>query len=65
MIELLASFVLPEKKDFEFGASYGLILLQDFHQFDIKRLAQGQITRIWSSAMNGDQIRLTGTEVYS
>jgi hypothetical protein len=44
MIELLGSFVLPEKKDFEFGASYGLILLQDFHLFDIRRLAQGTTT---------------------
>ena len=42
MIELLSAFVLPEKKDFEFGASYGLITFQDFHTMDAKLMAKGR-----------------------
>ena len=42
MSTLLASFVLPNKQDFEFGASYGLITLQHFHDFDIRTLADGE-----------------------
>ncbi len=44
MIQLLDSFVLPEKKDFEFGASYGLVSLQDYNKFDIGRLALGDLS---------------------
>ncbi len=42
MIQLLNSFALPNKQDFEFGASYGLITLQHFNNFDIRRLANGE-----------------------
>jgi hypothetical protein len=41
VLELLSSFVLPEKKDFEFGASYGLVSLQDYQQLDAKLMAKG------------------------
>jgi hypothetical protein len=43
MLKLLSTFVLPEKKDFEFGASYGLVTLQAFNQIDIGRLAKGTL----------------------
>ena len=33
--------VLPEKKDFIFGASYGIVTLQDFHDFDTQLIARG------------------------
>ena len=42
LMSLLTSFVLPNKQDFEFGASYGLITLQNFNNFDIRRLANGK-----------------------
>jgi len=41
VLDLLSSIVLPEKKDFEFGASYGLVNLQFFHGYDTKLLAKG------------------------
>jgi len=41
ILELLSSLVLPEKTDFIFGASYGIVTLQDFHNFDVKNLSQG------------------------
>jgi hypothetical protein len=41
VLELLLSFVLPDKKDFEFGASYGLVSLQDYQQLDAKLMAKG------------------------
>ncbi len=40
MIELLGSFVLPEKKDFEFGASYGLILFTFLTLEDLLKVRQ-------------------------
>ena len=41
VVQLLSGFVLPDKKDFEFGASYGLITYQEFHQMDIQLMAEG------------------------
>jgi len=49
MSKLLDSFVLPNKQDFEFGASYGLITLQHFHDFDIRRLAEGKRAAVGNS----------------
>ena len=43
VINLLSSFVLPDKTDFIFGASYGIVSLQEFHDFDVKKLARGLI----------------------
>jgi hypothetical protein len=46
MLQLLSSFALPEKQDFEFGASYGLITLQLYNNFNIKKLAKGKILTV-------------------
>ncbi len=43
MIHLLESFILPDNQDFEFGASYGLIVMQHYNNFDIRRLADGKV----------------------
>ena len=32
----------PEKSDFIFGASYGLITIQAYHELDMMKLAQGK-----------------------
>ena len=44
VVQLLSQYVLPDKKDFEFGASYGLITYQEFHQMDIQLMVKGKIT---------------------
>ena len=43
--QLLRNFVLPNKQDFEFGASYGLITTQHYNNFDIRRMAEGQYAK--------------------
>ena len=43
--QLLRNFVLPNKQDFEFGASYGLITTQHYNNFDIRRMAEGQYVK--------------------
>ena len=47
MVRLLSSFVLPDKTDFSFGASYGLVSLQEFHDFDHKKIARGTKHKNW------------------
>ena len=32
----------PEKSDFIFGASYGLITIQAYHELDMMKMAQGK-----------------------
>ena len=32
---------IPEKKDFIFGASFGLVIVQAYHQLNIFQMAQG------------------------
>ena len=39
---LLANLVLPEKEDFEFGSSYGLVTMQEHNQFDVGQMAKGE-----------------------
>jgi hypothetical protein len=43
VISLLSSFVLPDKTDFIFGASYGIVSLQEYHDFDVKKLGRGLV----------------------
>ena len=32
----------PEKSDFIFGATYGLVTIQAYHELDIMKMAQGK-----------------------
>ena len=33
---------VPEKKDFIFGATFGLVIVQAYHQLNIFQMAQGK-----------------------
>jgi hypothetical protein len=71
VINLLSSFVLPDKTDFSFGASYGLLSLQEFHDFDFKKITRGKklnsfnpgvcTTKLCSAVIRINQLPVTAT----
>ena len=42
----------PEKSDFIFGASYGLITIQAYHELDMMKMAQGKNKTIVGLVIN-------------
>ena len=58
-------FKIPEKKDFIFGASFGIVTIQAYHNLDMFQIAQGMIQdpmtkHIWTASknMSSDELQI-------